>query len=52
MNLRITRLSSTHQGQMQDFGHGTVIRFSSLSGLNSLINQVLNKNIKIISFIY
>jgi hypothetical protein len=31
---------------------GSVIGFSSLSGLNSLTNQVLNKNIKIISFIY
>jgi hypothetical protein len=31
---------------------GSVIGFSSLSGLNLLTNRVLNKNIKIISFIY
>jgi hypothetical protein len=31
---------------------GSVIGFNSLSDLNSLTNWVLNKNIKIISFIY
>jgi hypothetical protein len=31
---------------------GSVIGFSSLSVSNSLTNQVLNKNIKIISFVY
>jgi hypothetical protein len=31
---------------------GSVIGFSRLSGLNPLTNLILNKNIKIISFIY
>jgi hypothetical protein len=37
---------------MQDFDQGSIIGLSSLSGLNPLTNQILNKNIKIISFIY
>jgi hypothetical protein len=46
-------LGACWQRRMQDFGQEeSVIRFSSLSGLNPLTNQVLDKNIKIIFFIY
>jgi hypothetical protein len=41
-----------HTGGCKILIRRSVFGFSNLSGLNPLTNRVLNKNIKIISFIY